>query len=140
MVRAPKRVGSARPAPSADDPKRVAETVGTLVRALAPELRIEPRWGHAWYVGNDLVFLVEAFADHASVEFWRGSSLEDPHHRLRGTGTDRRHVTLRSVEEATSPELVGLLRAAIRRDAASPPRVRAPPRAATGGLRGGETP
>jgi hypothetical protein len=107
-----------------DDPERVAETVRDLARAIAPELKVERRWGHPWYVGNDLVFLVGAFAHHTSVEFWRGTRLTDPHHLLEGTGKNLRHVKLRSVEAATSPEFVALLREAIRLDAAEEPRLR----------------
>jgi hypothetical protein len=121
MPRAKKPSRSSSPA---DDPERVVETVRSLVRAIAPELRIERRWGHPWYVGNDLVFVVGAFTRHAGIEFWRGTTLKDPHHLLEGTGKNLRHVKLRSVEEATSPELVGLLREAIRLDSVSPPRVR----------------
>jgi hypothetical protein len=121
MPRAKKPSRSSSPA---DDPERVVETVRSLVRAIAPELRIERRWGHPWYVGNDLVFVVGAFTRHAAIEFWRGTTLKDPHHLLEGTGKNLRHVKLRSVEEATSPELVGLLREAIRLDSVSPPRVR----------------
>jgi hypothetical protein len=107
-----------------DDPERVAETVRDLVRAIAPELKVERRWGHPWYVGNDLVFLVGAFTRHAQVEFWRGTTLADPHHLLEGTGKNLRHVKLRSVEAATRPEFVALLREAIRLDAVEEKRVR----------------
>lgn len=118
----PKRRSS--PAHGPDDPERVAETVRQLVRAIAPELKVQSRWGHPWYVGNDLVFLVGAFDHHVSVEFWRGTTLKDPSHLLEGTGKNLRHVKLRSVEAATSPEFVGLLREAIRLDLASEPRPR----------------
>jgi hypothetical protein len=124
MPRTTRRPPTPRAARGADDPERVAETVRTLVRAIAPELRIEQRWGHPWYVGNDLVFLVGAFTNHAAVEFWRGTTVRDPHHRLEGTGKNLRHVKLRSVEDATRPDLVGLLREAVRLDSVSPPRAR----------------
>lgn len=112
------------PRSGADDPERVAETVRDLIRALAPELTIERRWGHPWYVGHDLVVLVGAFDRHASAEFWRGSRLPDPDHLLEGTGKNLRHVKLRSIEDATRPAFVGLLREAIRLDQSEPPRLR----------------
>ena len=112
------------PRGGADAPERVAETVRDLVRAIAPQLKVEPRWGHPWYTGNDLVLLVGAFEHHASVEFWRGSTLKDPEHLLEGAGKNLRHVKLRSVEEATRPAFVGLLREAIRLDEQEPPRPR----------------
>lgn len=119
-----KKRGSVSSRGAADDPERVAETVRHLIHALAPHLRLEPRWGHPWYVGNDLVLLVGPFANHTSVEFWRGTTLKDPEHLLEGTGKNLRHVKLRSVEDATRPAFVGLMREAIRLDESEPPRRR----------------
>ncbi len=118
----PRRAKPSEPGP--DAPDRVAETVRQLARAIAPELRVERRWGHPWYVGQDLVFLIGEFDHHVGVEFWRGTTLKDPRHLLEGTGKNLRHVKLRSVEAATSPEFVALLREAIRLDQAEPPRPR----------------
>jgi hypothetical protein len=133
----PRRV--VRPMLGPDDPERVAQTVRDLMRALAPELKVERRWGQPWYVGNDLVLSVAALPKHASVEFWHGTAIADPAHRLAGAGRNRRAVSLRSVEDATSPEVVALLREAIRVDAATERR----PRDRLGSdadLRSGETP
>lgn len=95
-----------------------------VIRAVAPELRIEKKWGMMWYTGTDLVVLPGAFAHHVGVEFWRGTALKDPHHLLEGTGKNLRHVKLRSVREATSPAMVELIREAVRVDRAEPPRYR----------------
>lgn len=107
---------------------RVEAAVRELIRGLAPELRTEQRWGHPWLVGNDLVVLTGAFSHHVGVEFWRGSSLEDPHHLLEGSGKNLRHVKLRTVRDATAPALVELLREAVRLDQTEPPRYRSAPR------------
>jgi hypothetical protein len=107
---------------SVNDPERVAETVRQLIRGIAPELRVERRWGQPWYVGRDLVFVVGAFAHHVGVEFWRGTSLKDPHHLLEGTGKNLRHIKLRTLEQATGPEFLELLREAIQLDQQEEPR------------------
>ena len=114
------------PAHKGPDPglERVAGAVREVVRAIAPELRTERRWGHPWYVGNDLVCLVGTFSRHVGVEFWRGTSLRDPSHLLEGTGKNLRHVTLASVEDATSPAFLELLRDAVRLDQSQPKRDR----------------
>jgi len=101
---------------------RVEGAVRELIRGIAPELRVETRWGHPWFVGNDLVVLTGTFDRHVGVEFWRGTSLNDPGHLLEGTGKNLRHVKLRTVEQATSPAMVALLREAVRLDRIEPPR------------------
>ncbi|HTZ61597.1 MAG TPA: DUF1801 domain-containing protein [Thermoplasmata archaeon] len=109
--------------------ERVETAVREVIRAIAPELRIEKKWGMPWFTGNDLVVLPGAFAHHVGVEFWRGTSLRDPHHLLEGTGKNLRHVKLRSTREATSPEMIALVREAVELDRREPPRSRAGPRA-----------
>lgn len=104
--------------------ERVAAAAREIVRAVGPALRVERRWGHPWYVGNDLVVLVGAFGRHVGLEFWRGTSLKDPTHLLEGTGKNLRHVKLRSVADATRPALVALLREAVALDATEPKRLR----------------
>ncbi len=103
---------------------RVADGVREVVRAIAPGLRVEKKWGQSWYAGTDLVFLVGAFSHHVGVEFWRGSSLRDPGHLLEGTGKNLRHVKVRTTAEATAPALIELLREAVRLDQTEPPRIR----------------
>ena len=101
-----------------------------LIRAIAPELRREKKWGMPWYAGTDLVVLPIAVAPHVGVEFWRGTSLKDRHHLLEGTGHNLRHVKVKTLPEATSPDLIELLREAVDLDRAEPPRPRSTPRGA----------
>jgi len=126
MPGARKTAGTRGPSEPMD---RVVEAVREVIRAIAPELRIESRWGNPWYVGNDLVVLPGAFTSHVGVEFWRGTALKDPHHLLEGTGKNLRHVKLRSTREATAPAMVELIREAVRLDRSEPPRY--PSRAGT---------
>lgn len=104
--------------------KRVASAAREVVRALAPELRTEKRWGQPWYVGADLVLLVGEFQHHVGVEFWRGALLKGLGHRLEGTGKNLRHVKLTTTADATAPSFVALVREAVRLDQREPPRPR----------------
>ncbi len=98
--------------------------VRALARATAPDLRTVVKWGTPWLVGRDLVLAVVAFSRHVGVEFWRGTSLPDPTKLLEGTGKNLRHVKVRTLTEARSPALRGLVAAAVRLDARSMPRTR----------------
>ena len=97
--------------------------LGTVDRA-APGLRVVRKWGMPWRVGRDLVLLTGAFRAHVGIGFWRGTSLPDPHHLLEGTGKNIRHVKIRSVQEAQSPKLAALVRAAAWLDRVETPRRR----------------
>ena len=126
------RSSAPRTLPTPAELERIAEGVREVVRALGPELRIERRWGHPWYVGNDLVCLVGAFERHVSVEFWRGTSLRDPGRLLEGTGKNLRHVKLRTLPEATAPAFIEVVRDAVRLDRSEPPRAARTPRSPGG--------
>ena len=114
--------------PTAPGPKisteRIAERVSEVVSQEAPELRLEKHWGHEWFVGTDIVVAVGAFAQHVGVEFWRGSTIPDPDHLLEGTGKNLRHVKVRTLEEASSPPFVRLIRRAVLLDQKEPKRGR----------------
>ncbi|MFZ1023586.1 MAG: DUF1801 domain-containing protein [Thermoplasmata archaeon] len=95
-----------------------------FIRSIAPDTRIEVKWGAPWYTGKDLICVVGAFTHHVGVEFWRGSTIPDPDHLLEGTGKNLRHVKLRSITEATSLQFARLLRAALQLDKAAEKRTR----------------
>jgi hypothetical protein len=104
--------------------ERIAAAVRDVMHAVAPELRVERKWGQPWYVGTDLILVVGAFSQHVGIEFWRGTSLRDPQHLLEGTGKNLRHVKVRTMAEAKAPALIELLREAVRRDRVEQPRRR----------------
>jgi hypothetical protein len=52
---------------------------------------------------------VGCFTKHAAVFLYRGRELDDPARLLQGTGKDSRFIPLRSVEDATRPEVRTLL-------------------------------
>jgi hypothetical protein len=102
----------------------IEKEVHLVVRSEGPELKVERKWGHDWYVGTDSVCGVFGYQRHVGVEFWRGTSLPDPNHLLEGRGKNLRHVTLHSVADVQSPAFHALVRAAISIDRDSPKRPR----------------
>jgi hypothetical protein len=104
--------------------KQIADRAEELIRHEGPGLKVERHWGYPWFVGTDLVCLVGAFTEHVGIQFWRGSTVPDPGHMLEGTGKNLRHVKLRTMEEASSPQLARLIRAAIALDRREPKRTR----------------
>jgi hypothetical protein len=110
--------------PSAVRMGALAALTRTVVRTLAPELRIEKHWGLPWYVGNDLVLAIGEFTHHVGVEFWRGSTIADADRMLEGTGKNLRHVKLRTFAEARSDAFQRLVRAALELDRVGPERKR----------------
>lgn len=52
-------------------------------------------------------------AEHVNLGFWHGVGLPDPGRRLEGTGKKMRHVKVRTLADAHSPELRQLVDAAL---------------------------
>ncbi len=112
------------PSATAVDLPAVEAALHAVTRRTAPGLRQVRKWEVDWYAGTDLVLCIGAFSRHVGVEFWRGSTLAPDHPLLEGTGKNLRHVKVRSLEEARSPEFRALVRAAVRLDRTAPARVR----------------
>lgn len=91
------------------DMEAVADAVRGEVRRIAPQLHSETKWRMPWLAGKDLVLFGGPFTRQVGVEFWRGSSLPDPHCLLEGTGKNLRHVKLRTIAEARAPEFASLI-------------------------------
>jgi hypothetical protein len=52
-------------------------------------------------------------ADYVNLGFWHGVGLPDPDGLLRGTGAKMRHMKVRSVEDAGTPSVLALVKAAL---------------------------
>lgn len=52
--------------------------------------------------------------NHVTFGFLRGTTLEDPAGLLEGSGKNLRHVKLRGVEDLERPELLKLIREAVK--------------------------
>ena len=101
------------------DYRSAAEAFVALVEGVAPELKPGMRGGTekyipvpVWRTTHDLVAMSPSQRG-VTISFANGARFEDPAGLLRGSGLKSRTVLLRRVEEATRPEMAGLLRQAV---------------------------
>lgn len=93
-----------------------------IVRAAAPMLREEIKWGIPYWVGSSLVCGMAAFKRHVSLGFWRGGELPDPRGLLTEVGNGKM-TSLRIPEGERLPSraaLTALIKAAVVLDAKGP--------------------
>lgn len=64
-------------------------------------------------VNRDAFIHLPVYTKYVNLGFNRGTELDDPERRLKGTGSLIRHVKLTSVEDLDDPYVLGLLRQAI---------------------------
>lgn len=107
------------------DPRlqEIVQGLRALLRETVPEAReaINP-WGlPTWEVDGPLCY-VSLAKNHVTFGFAQGTSLDDPHGLLEGTGKNLRHVKLRQVEDLRREGLRELVQAAERRDREAPAR------------------
>jgi hypothetical protein len=107
-----------------EDLDRITTLLHSVVRDVAPNLRIVRKWANDWYAGNDLVCCIGAFTHHVGVEFWRGSTLKDPGHLLEGTGKNLRHVKVHTEDAVRSAAFARLVKEAVRLDKTQTKRAR----------------
>jgi hypothetical protein len=65
-----------------------------------------------WGVIGGNVCMIQPDEDYVSLGFIHGAVLEDPRNLLKGTGKHKRHLVIRSLEEARLPAVAALIRAA----------------------------
>ncbi len=94
----------------------IARLVRHIVRREAPERRETVKWGMPGYAGRKNVCYIAAYSAHVNLGFYRGVELADPDHLLEGSGKSLRHVKIRSSQEASTPAIGRLLRAAVSKD------------------------
>jgi len=59
------------------------------------------------------VVYIAGFTSHANLGFWFGSTTQDPHNLLEGTGKRLRHVKLRTLQDVDRPALRELLQSSL---------------------------
>jgi hypothetical protein len=100
---------------------RCSPPVGRLVEAArrrvltavpAATERLRAGWGLIGYDAPAYFAYLAPMKDHVRIGFERGAVLEDPGGLLQGTGTQVRHVEVRSATELRAPALAALLRQA----------------------------
>jgi hypothetical protein len=65
-------------------------------------------------VGDAAFAYVDAFTAHVNVGFFRGASIRDPAHLLRGNGKNMRHVKLQPDTTIDAPALRSLIEVAYK--------------------------
>ena len=86
-----------------------------LIHEADPDLTEEWKWGTAVWTYNGLVCAVGAFKDHIKINFFKGSSIPDPH-GLFNSGLDAkamRSIDLYEGDTIDEPALKDLIRAAV---------------------------
>ncbi len=113
--------------------RRLIEAARRRVLAAVPGAteRLRAGWGIIGYDAPAYFAYLAPMKDHVRIGFERGAVLEDPGGLLQGTGTQVRHVEVRSATELRGPALAALLRqaAGLRGPGAGRPRDRAARRA-----------
>ena len=67
-------------------------------------------FGHTMKI-RGLLFAIIAHRDHVNLQLADGADLSDPDGLIEGTGKRIRHVKIRSVEAASAPPIVAIIRA-----------------------------
>lgn len=83
--------------------------------------RLRAGWGLLGYDAPRYVAYLVPMPDHVRLGFERGVLLSDPAGLLRGTGTQVRHVELRTLADLRRPALAALLREAAAARGWTPP-------------------
>src|SRR5258705_7672431 len=94
---------------------KVLAHLRSLIRSAAPDLVEEWKWNTPLWSHNGNVVAVGAFQDHVKVNFFKGASLEDPHH-LFNAGLDAkasRAIDIHEGDRINQAALKDLVRAAV---------------------------
>jgi hypothetical protein len=131
MDRVPRGVASRVPLPSRGDSeidtiiaamppemRRIARALRRAIRSVAPNLDECVKWNAPNWRGRKLVLCFMVYPDHLNLGLWRGAELAPSFAIVEGTGKSLRHVRMRSVAQAGSPEIRRLIRAAVTLDSA----------------------
>lgn len=97
--------------------KEICEQLRALIGDAFADLDEVYAWSRPVYrsSGAGVCYLV-ANKKHVNLGFDHGSKLDDPRGALAGTGVNKRHIKIRSVEELDLPYYSDLLRQAIALD------------------------
>ena len=96
----------------------ISRTLRAMVQSAMPQAneRLFARHSHIGYLFSesirDSICYICPMKDYARLGFMYGTHLDDPHQLLIGEGKRLRHVKVRTIEEATNPELKRLVEAA----------------------------
>jgi len=86
-----------------------------LIHEADPDMDEEWKWSTAVFTHNGMVCAVSAFKDHVKINFFKGSSLPDPH-KLINAGLDakaHRSIDFYDGDQIRESELKELIRSAV---------------------------
>lgn len=95
----------------------IARQLRRVVRSVAPNLEECVKWNIPNWRGHGLVLCLMIYPRHLNLGLWRGAELAGSFPIVEGTGKSLRHVKVKSVAGARSPEIRKLIEAAVRLDA-----------------------
>jgi hypothetical protein len=106
-------------APYRPEIRELALKVRTLIFTIAPDAdeqidKSAPLLGYGFGdLMADIFCTIAPYKSWVNMGFFQGTELPDPTGLLTGTGKYHRHVTIKSAEDITNPDLRVLLQAAI---------------------------
>lgn len=97
--------------------RRLAEAARRRIVTVVPDAteRLRPGWGLIGYNAPAYFAFMAPGRDHVRIGFEWGVKLPDPKRLLEGSGSQVRHVTIRTTKALRSPALAELLRAGASR-------------------------
>ncbi|MFT3684705.1 MAG: DUF1801 domain-containing protein [Phycisphaerales bacterium] len=99
--------------------RKIAEAAHAMLLNAAPDLRHEVKWGIAQYLfpGGAMMdadgFAIYATSKSINLAVGKGGDLAKKHPLLEGTGKSMRHVKLRSLADAQSPQVAAIVKDAV---------------------------
>lgn len=76
------------------------EELKQLIESIAPHLTTSVKWGQGCWLNKDRpVCYIHTEPDYLQLGFYSGSSLDDPHSLLKGSGKYIRHVRIETTDD-----------------------------------------
>jgi hypothetical protein len=101
--------------------RKVVRKLRGFVKGIVPGVKIRVNsWGIPTFEKPDPFCFYMVGKDHLTFGFHFGTSLDDPHGLLEGTGKNLRHIKLRAVEDLEQIGLRGLVQSAARLQGRAP--------------------
>ena len=93
--------------------RAIVEALRATIRSEVPALCEQIKNGIPRYSLRDDVCYIAPYSEQVNLGFFFGAHIRDPKRLLEGTGTNLRHVRIRSPSEARSSNIRDLIRNAV---------------------------
>ena len=87
--------------------------IDRLIRRAAPKATASIKWAQPVYEQCGPFAFIKSNRAHITFGFWRGTELDDPDHRLEGSGDRMKHVKIRCIDEINEPRFSAWVREAV---------------------------